>query len=700
MNKKITPNFSITKDSINEVYLKYYRISLPVIGISMLVSGLVFKLLSKDMFDPLYLRIIVALPFLLLYGSSYVSKYFKKNLRFLFNCCLSVILLWSLYIAGKNDFSFITTIIYILVASINTAALGKAKYIPFYSIFTIVVSIAFFFISGIGPSLGYTIVLTILLAHFVTYLVIKSKEDTEKSLIESESRVTYLVEALGEGIGVIDNDDMFVFTNPSANEIFEVEPNEIIGQPFSNFLTNITAQVFANRKMVTGENHSNNFEITITSHQKKCKTLLITETSYNLPQQGIYGSILVFRDISERIRAEKELKRAKNKAEESDKLKSAFLANMSHEIRTPMNSILGFADLLKRPELSGNQQQEYIAIIQKSGKRMLNIINDIIDISKIEAGLIDIKIGDTNINKQIEQIYTSFKPEVESKGLNLTFRNGLTENKSIIRTDTEKLYAILVNLVKNAIKYSHKGSIEIGYVLEGKETHPDFIKFYVNDTGIGIPANRQDAIFERFVQADIEDRQAYQGSGLGLSITKAYVELLGGRIWVESQEGVGSTFFFTIPYKTDDFEHNILTGNNEYSVKSEKSVGISGLKILIAEDDLYSEMLISSIFNETNNEIIKVVSGIEAVEICKTRPDIDLILMDIRMPKLNGYEATKAIRAFNKDVVIIAQTAFGLSGDREKAIEAGCNDYISKPIKSTELIELVNKYVKKKTIAS
>ncbi|HEY3389892.1 MAG TPA: histidine kinase dimerization/phospho-acceptor domain-containing protein, partial [Prolixibacteraceae bacterium] len=213
---------------------------------------------------------------------------------------------------------------------------------------------------------------------------------------------------------------------------------------------------------------------------------------------------------------------AKVKAEESDRLKSAFLANMSHEIRTPMNGILGFAELLKEPKLNGKDQQEYIRIIGKSGNRLLNIINDIIDISKIEAGQVEVNIEKSNINEQIDYIYTFFQQEIEKKGLQFSFSNALSSKESIINTDREKIYAILTNLVKNAIKYTNTGSIEFGYnLLENNGSAS--LQFFVKDTGMGIPKERQKAIFERFIQADISDKMALQGAGLGLSISKAYV---------------------------------------------------------------------------------------------------------------------------------------------------------------------------------
>jgi len=284
--------------------------------------------------------------------------------------------------------------------------------------------------------------------------------------------------------------------------------------------------------------------ISAKNHRNKRNDLINKEKMSEMYRKLQYSNQNLESEIEKRT---KDIRTALEKAEESDNLKSAFLANMSHEIRTPMNGILGFAELLKEPELTGEEQQKYIRIIEKSGIRMLNIINDIINISKIESGLMKVDIKNSNINDQIEDIYAFFKPEVEGKGMLLIFKNELPKDDANIKTDQEKFIAILTNLIKNAIKYSDQGTIEFGYKLIKNDTTPE-LEFFVKDTGMGIPEDRQKAIFDRFIQIDNSDLTAFSGAGLGLSISKAYVEMLGGKIRVESEVRKGSAFYFTLPY--------------------------------------------------------------------------------------------------------------------------------------------------------
>lgn len=402
--------------------------------------------------------------------------------------------------------------------------------------------------------------------------------------------------------------------------------------------------------------------------------------------EGKLKTILcINKDITEQKIAEIELIKAKEKAEESDRLKSAFLANMSHEIRTPMNGILGFTNLLLKPDLNNEEKESYIKIVHKSGQRMLNTVNDIIEISKVEAGLADLRYEAVDFNKRVVELVQFFTQEASEKGLKLSLEKLLPEENRNFNTDKNKLDSILTNLIKNAIKYTQAGTISISCQIQAS-----VIEFYVKDTGIGIPANRLNAIFNRFEQADIRDTKVFEGSGLGLAIAKSYVEMLGGKIWVESEEGKGSTFYFTLPVANSEEKQlnadAVLSDNGNLNSKTK------GLKVLVAEDDEVSMNYLSILLKDCGKQILMAGTGKEAVELCLRHPDIDLILMDIQMPEMGGYEASRQIREFNKEVIIIAQTAYALSGDREKVMAAGCNDYMTKPVKKEVLQRLIEKY--------
>jgi len=523
----------------------------------------------------------------------------------------------------------------------------------------------------------------------------------EEALRESEERHRILfVNSPDPYLILIDG--VFVDCNAATELMFGAERMTIVGKTpeflSPEFQPDGTLSAVAAKQQIVTANYTGNHTFEWV-HKRKDGSDFYAEVSIaSMILNKKPALFTALRDITERKKVEFELLMAKEKAEESDRLKTAFLANMSHEIRTPMNGILGFTELLKNTTITGEQRKEYIEIIQKSGDRLLNIINDVLDISKIEAGQMDVALSETSINEQINYLYAFFKPETESKGLKLSYNKGLPDQESIVYTDQEKVYAVLINLLKNAIKFCDSGSIEFGYSLSrfegnGMLRQPAEIKFYVKDTGIGIPLNRQNAIFDRFVQADIADSRAFQGAGLGLSISKAFVDMLGGKLWVESEEGVGSVFYFTIPYSTNEDKNKsseILKDNKEIEVEMNNK-----LKILVVEDDETSRMLIELVLQKYNFNMLFVASGSKAIEVCQNNPDIDLILMDIKMPLMDGYEATRHIRKFNTSVIIIAQTAFGEINDRIKALDAGCNDYLSKPISIDELESCIQKNMKR-----
>jgi PAS domain S-box-containing protein len=499
--------------------------------------------------------------------------------------------------------------------------------------------------------------------YFISHLVnVTERKNAEKLLMESNELNNSVLQTIPFEMNIVDEEGNILFQSEKFRELFG---QEAIGNKCWTLYRDDKQQCPCcplHAGIQIGETL-----VCEVSGVLGGKTFQIYHTG--MLHHGKKALLEIFQDITAKKQAEIELIAAKEKSEESDRLKSAFLANMSHEIRTPMNGILGFAELLKEPDLTGDQQSQYIDLIQKGGARMLNIINDIIDISRIESNLVNLSTSETDINKSIEYIHAFFKLETDQKQIKLDYKAPLPTGEANVIIDREKIYAILTNLVKNAIKFTKKGSIEIGYTKK-----EDYLIFYVKDTGIGIHKDRQEPIFERFIQADIEGKNAYQGAGLGLSISKAYVEMMNGKLWVESEFGKGSTFYFTIPYivkvngKQDD---NISITDVDDIIKS--------LKVLIVEDDKVSMDLLKIIMEESHT-LYTASNGAEAVKICKDNSDIDLILMDVRMPIMDGFEATKEIRLFNKDVVIIAQTAYGLAGDRKIAIEAGCNNYVSKPI--------------------
>lgn len=396
----------------------------------------------------------------------------------------------------------------------------------------------------------------------------------------------------------------------------------------------------------------------------------------------ITNYIKISEDVTEKKRIYEEIIFAKQKAEESEKLKTAFLQNMSHEIRTPLNGVIGFSNLLAKKELSKTEIFEYSSIIQVSAQRLLEIVNNILDISKIETGQINLSYSEFSVNTLIKNIYSIFSLTAREKGVELNYSVALDDNLSMINSDETKIHQILSNLVNNALKFTKEGSIDFGY-----EVKDDNLIFFVNDTGIGIPSDMQSKIFERFVQADMGLTRNFEGAGLGLSICRGLVQLLGGDIWLESELGKGSKFYFSVPFK-QIIKQNVMEINNQ-----EKMEMISDKKILIVEDDFTSYLYLRVLLDELGVQTIYASDGSEALDIIDKNPDIALILMDIRMPKMNGLEATKIIKASHPELPIIAQTAYAYSEEKANVLQLGCDDYLSKPIDRNLLYKTIKKYL-------
>ena len=375
---------------------------------------------------------------------------------------------------------------------------------------------------------------------------------------------------------------------------------------------------------------------------------------------------------------------AKNKAEESDTLKSAFLANMSHEIRTPLNAIIGFSKLIKDMKLASDNAEQYVEIIESSGQQLLTIINDILDISKIEADQIALSLEYIKIDPILQGIYQQFKKLSELKNLDLILVADNSQLMISTMTDEFRLRQIICNLLNNAIKFTKEGSITFGYSL-----NDDIISFYVKDTGIGISPENQSLIFNPFRQVETKITRNLGGNGLGLSISKALVEKLGGSISVISVPGEGSTFTFTIPYL------RYANTNNHPVEESEQEVVRNWDKhiILVVEDEVYNFKYIEELLSHTKIKILHARDGKEAVDLVKAYPEISLVLMDIKMPVMDGYEATRQIRQLRPKLPVVAQTAYAYSSEKEYALKVGFDNYLSKPFRRELFIEIIASYL-------
>ncbi len=510
------------------------------------------------------------------------------------------------------------------------------------------------------------------------YFDISERKAEEFKLFEQYQFLNNLFENIQEGIGIVDENENITYCNSSYGKILEESIESIIGKNLKEIFGPDLFPFFRDQTEKRKKGVNSVYEIPCITRNGKKKYLRMHVTSQFDKEDKYLGAIGSLIDITERIEAEHQLIQAKEKAEGSDRLKSTFLANMSHEIRTPMNGIIGFSELLDKPNLTEEKRKYYINLIQNRSRDLLELINDIIDISKIETGQMSINEADLNLNDILDELCHFFQNKLiklQKKQLEVRRTEIMDNSESNIITDGLKVKQILINLIDNAIKFTEKGYVDIGYKIVNSE-----IIFQVMDTGIGIPKNKQKIIFERFRQADEAVTPTYSGAGLGLAISKAYVQLLKGRIWVESDPGNGSVFYFTIPFKpalskTSEIMQNVPT---EYNFK--------GKKILVVEDDPASLLYIEEILSETGVQLIKADDGRKAIDAFIKTEDIDLVLLDIQLPEISGYKVAREMQLIRKHIPIIAQTAYASLEDKKKCLYAGCTDYLSKPIESQDLL--------------
>jgi len=528
---------------------------------------------------------------------------------------------------------------------------------------------------------------------------ITERKLVEEALRESENRFRKVVEQANIAMAIVSMDGEIEFINQKATKVFGYLPEDIPtmndwwlkAYPDEEYRNEVIPDWMGRVQLAITEGAEIiGKEFLVTCKDSAIKTVYIS----GVP---VTNKILVlFEDITERKKAEIELIKEKEHAEESDRLKTAFLQNMSHEIRTPMNAIMGFSSLLVDNYNNKPKLEQFSEIINQRCNDLLEIINDILDISKIESGQLAVNKEECDLNELFSELTAFFiehQKRINKQQITLNLQAFCNPSEIFIVTDKVKLRQIFINLIGNAFKFTLSGKIEGGCKFDADGN----LVFFVSDTGVGIPPDKQDFIFERFSQLPQNKKFAYGGTGLGLSIVKGLVSLLGGKIWLESEivnspsdKPGGTTFYFTFPLQIAK-----STYQNQVPLHETKEYLFSGKTILVVEDDPYNLALIKEILDNTGLNNIYAENGYEAIQMATSQP-FDLVLLDIRLPDINGYEVARQIKEQNPNMKIIAQTAYAGHDDKRKAFDAGCSDYISKPLKRSQLLSIISKHLTKK----
>jgi PAS domain S-box-containing protein len=514
---------------------------------------------------------------------------------------------------------------------------------------------------------------------------ITDRKEAEQELRNSEERFRTLFYDSPDAVFVEDYDGNILDVNPAACKLHMMTKEELIGKNIIDLIPNYQKDIVAKEfpKWISGE--FKNYRGISKTSEGICIPVEIHASKINY--SGKEALMFIVRDITMIKETEDKLREAVEKAEEADMLKSVFLANMSHEIRTPMNAIIGFSEILSDQDLTKKERNEFINYITQGSNTLMNLIEDIIDITKIEAGQIKINIAECNVNTLMDELYATFLKMKNKNGkqqLELRLNKPVVEEAFNISTDPSRIRQILSNLIGNALKFTEEGFIEIGFTTTGDNK----IIFYVKDTGIGIPKEKQHIIFERFGQVEDPSGKERMGTGLGLSISKRLAELLGGSLTFDSESGRGSVFYLTLPVKKEHTKE-LLKDRQSLILPSDWS----NKTFLIAEDSILNYTYLEALFQKTKVKILWAKDGKEAIDFCRANDKIDLVLMDIKMPVLSGLEAITEIKKFRKDLPIIVQTAYAMPEDRERSFAAGGDEHLTKPINAEELFTTINKFL-------
>lgn len=516
---------------------------------------------------------------------------------------------------------------------------------------------------------------------------------TEQKKIQDQLKFqARLLEVVEHAVIVTETDGRVIYWNPFAEKLYGYTAKEAIGKTTIELISDEKTKEYGEQTMQRlkeGENRANEFLARCKNGEYK--TIHVSANPIYDEKGNVTHLIGISYDITQKKQAEENLKKmnqelleAKEKAEESDRLKTEFLQNLSHEIRTPMNGILGFSSFLSEPNLEEEKRKYYSTMVRNCGQQLLKIIDDILDISRLQTKQITHTQIEFSLNDLLEELFLDFNPKAKENKISLFLKKGLSDRESMILSDKISLTKILQNLVENAIRFTSEGFVEFGYTQKD-----NLLELYVKDSGIGISSERHESIFTRFSQGQTDISNKTGGLGLGLSIVKEFVDILNGNIKLVSDKEKGATFFITIPF---------IPANRTYGKNTDVTILENKLEysILVAEDEEINFFIIETFLQKIIKckfELLHVTDGRQAVEICQNNPNISLVFMDIKMPIMDGYSATLKIKEIHPNLPVVAQTAYSREEDKKRALSSGCDDFLSKPLNEEKLTEIIEKYL-------